>query len=185
MQTVAHHTCNKEGERAYVEVNSPFLSDYIPDKNKLQFLGAGYYFWDDNIEMAHNWGRWHYKNSYFIIECNLHMPQGLFLDLVGNRSHLRYFSNLMSKFEEKGFAREKWTIGAFIEYLKSLERKDPGIFPFKVIRALDLSPKDKELSRFYFVPGKNNYMNIDPRLVICLIEKNSLILRSKTIVFES
>lgn len=185
MQTIGHHTCSNKNGRAYIEKNAPFLSEYNPTENKLQFLGTGYYFWDYNLELAHYWGKSHYRNNYFIIESSLNMPEGLFLDLVGNRKHLIYFYDLTCRIESEVPDRTKWTIGAFIEHMKRLDKKIPGIFPFKVIRAIDHSAKPKKESTFNFVEGKANFININPRLVICLTEKNELFLRTKAIVFES
>lgn len=65
-----------------------------------------------------------------------------------------------------------------------LEKDRPGIFPFKVIRAVDMLPRDEQ-SKWYFVSGKRNYTLLDPRIVICITEKNALILQSKNIVYES
>ncbi len=33
------------------------------EEPKYQFLGEGYYFWDDNLWRAHNWGRTHCSNK--------------------------------------------------------------------------------------------------------------------------
>lgn len=182
MKTIGHHTCSKKNGNAFVLAYSPFLSEYNESGKALKFLGSGYYFWDDNIEMAHNWGRVHFHCNYYIIECELHLKSEIFLDLVGNRSHLRYFKQLIKKFEEYGFSRSKWTIGAFIEFLKSKEKDMPGIFPFKAIRSIDNSVIPKNKNTIQFVDNKPNYTNLDPRLVICLIEKNDVILQSKKIV---
>jgi hypothetical protein len=182
MKTIGHHTCSKKNGREYVEKNAPFHSIHDETNNALKFLGSGYYFWDDNIEMAHYWGHMHFHCNYYIMECQLHLESDIFLDLVGNRSHLRYFKQLIQKFEEYGFSRSKWTIGAFIEFLKSKEKDMPGIFPFKAIRAIDNSVAPKNKNTIQFVDNKPNYTNLDPRLVICLIEKNDVILHSKKIV---
>ncbi|MGV8114977.1 MAG: hypothetical protein AB2L17_18985 [Lentimicrobium sp.] len=184
METTGHHTCSKRIGRSYILDHAPFFAGFNEKTHRLQFLGAGYYFWDDNIEMGTKWGEDHYNNEYCILECKLNMPGDIFLDLVGNRSHMRYFRNVAVKYAESGYAREKWSLGSFIEHLKMLEKDRPGIFPFKVIRAVDLLPRDEQ-SKWYFVSGKRNYTLLDPRIVICITEKNALILQSKNIVYES
>ncbi|MDD2582996.1 MAG: hypothetical protein PHR66_13485, partial [Desulfuromonadaceae bacterium] len=60
MKTIGHHTCSKKNGKAFILENAPFLSEYNETGKVLKFLGTGYYFWDDNIEMAHNWGRSHF-----------------------------------------------------------------------------------------------------------------------------
>jgi hypothetical protein len=182
MKTIGHHTCSKKNGRKYVLKNAPFFSQHDKKKNALKFLGSGYYYWDDNIEMAHYWGKTYYHKKYFIVESNLNLPEGIFLDLVGNRRHLRYFRELISKFEAHEFGRPKWTMGVFIEFLKTKEKDVPGIFPFKAIRAVDIKVPRKNKSTIKFVDNKPNVTNLDPRLVICLTEKNSVILQSQEIV---
>lgn len=182
MKTIGHHTCSKKNGREYVLKKAPFFSSYNEKCNSLKFLGSGYYFWDDNIGMAHHWGRTYYRKRYFIVESKLNLPGGIFLDLVGNRKHLRYFSEMIEKFNAKGFGRPHWTMGAFIEFLKSKEKNIPGIFPFKAIRAIDNSVAPKNKNTIQFVDNKQNYTNLDPRLVICVTEKNSVILQSKKII---
>lgn len=186
MVTVGHHTCFKNGGRDYVLAEAPFNSIFDEQNNKLPFLGTGFYLWDNNIEMAKDWGEKRYSNNYFIVEFGMNLENGIFLDLVGSRQHIIYFSELINKLKDKGYDRtEKWTIGAFIEYLKRISRVIPGIFPFKIIRAVDNSITPAKQFKFDFVKGKQGYINLNPRYVICLIEKNDLYLTSKKIVHES
>lgn len=184
MQTIGHHTCSKKSGKEYILTNAPFLAVYNERTDHQQFLGTGYYLWDDNIEMAHKWGQDHYRGSYFIIGFTVIMRGTLFLDLVGNRSHMLYFMKVADKYKTSGYARDSWSLGSFIEHLKLLEKDKPGIFPFKIIRAVDMLPRD-EHSKWYFVSGKRNYTMLNPRIVICIVEEKDLFLSSKEVVFES
>lgn len=172
MRTIGHHTCGKKNGREYILEHAPFYAGFDEPSGRMQFLGSGYYFWDDNIEMAHKWGTDHYKGLYYILQCDVLMPGELFLDLVGNRSHMRYFLKVAEKYAKSGHARAKWSLGSFIEHLKMLEKDRPGIFPFKVLRAVDMLPRD-EHSKWYFVTGKQNFTLLNPRIVICIIPKLS------------
>lgn len=187
MQTIGHHTCLKDGGREFVENEAPFLAEYADHKGKLPFLGQGYYFWDNNLSASRWWGdnMKPYNGKYYIVESVLDIPAGTFFDLVGSRADMIYFVELMEKYRTQG-RNKAWPIGAFIEFLKKLTRVlDPNVFPYKVIRAIDHnSPPDEQ----FFVPyvkGKNYYLNLSPKLVICLLEKTSLIILTKKIVHES
>jgi len=184
METIGHHTCKKDNGKEYILKHAPFFADFDTHSRQKQFLGSGYYFWDDNIEMAHKWGKSHYKNNYFILQCNIHTLQDRFLDLVGNRSHMRYFREVAEKYIQRGYARKDWSLGSFIEHLKLLAKDHPEIFPFKIIRAVDLLPRD-EKDRWYFVADMPNYTMLNPRIVICITSEKELFLQSKEIIFES
>lgn len=176
MKTIGHHTSDNKGGKKYVIENVPFYSAYLPNQNKVPYLGAGYYFWDDNIEMAHIWGKAQYKNNYFIVEGDLKYDDEKIFDLVGNRRHISYFAEILEKFKEKNYNRDNWEIGKFIEFLKDLERNDErymGIFPFKVIKAIDNSWRNKQKS-FKFVKNKKGYIYLDPRIMLCFIEKEEV-----------
>ena len=183
MKTTVHHTCRKEGTKENILQNAPFKAEYNENEQKLQFLGSGYYFWDNNIEMARFWGKKHYQSDYYIIEATLELKKSYFLDLVGNREHMIYFMKLKETFKKFGFDREKWSMGHFIEFLKKLELDEKkGVFPFKIIRALDYSPNTKYSDKVNFVGNKKNYTLLNPRIIICLIEIIDNILYDKKIV---
>ena len=67
-KVVLHHTCSQDNGEAFVRKNAPFLAKDNPQNRKYQFLGTGYYLWEDDIEQAKRWGEVHYKNSYFVVE---------------------------------------------------------------------------------------------------------------------
>lgn len=147
----------------------------------MPFLGEGYYYWDNNINTAHFWGKSRYRNQYFILESELNLETDFFFDLVGNRQHMLDYITLYNKVKEKFKLKTDWPIGRVFEFLKILEKQKEykGIFPFKVIRAIDNSVQRDKQFDFYFVSHRNNYTNLAPRLVICVIQKNNVILRSE------
>jgi len=182
VEIIGHHTCFKKGGETTVLKEAPFPSK--TDK-EIPFLGEGYYFWDDNLDMAKFWGSRFYKNDYFVVEGIITTSKDIFLDLVGNRQDMKLFRNLMNDFKSKGFNAENWSIGAFIEFLKQLSKYDAKIFPYKIIRAIDHSASLVKHLTFYFVQGKENFTNLAPRILICLVEKNSVFLRITKIVAQS
>ena len=188
MKTIAHHTCKKEGGINYITSNVPFYAEHNVNEGKYQFLGSGYYFWDDNIELAKSWGNFHYKNDFYIFEFDFEISSDVCLDLVGNRSHQKYFMDLFRIYEKQtGDNKKDWSICQCIEFLKILSTKNEKIFPFKMIRAIDLLNHNKHKQQFKkeFVPHKDNYTIINPKMVICVISKQDVPLKSKKIVFTS
>jgi len=193
LQTVGHHVCLKTGGRAKVLDESPFLAEYIPnnleEENKYQFLGSGYYYWDDNLNYAKTWGKNHCRGDFFIVESDLNLAKGLFLDLVGNRGDIRFFYNLMKDLSSH-VRKDARTIAGVIDIARGLEVLAPGTFSYKVIRSLDYTQfektdKSEDKKAVRYVENKFNITLLNPRFIICLLEKSDVILLSKTIVYES
>ncbi len=183
MITIGHHTCSSANGREYIKTHAPFLAENQPN-GKMQFLGTGYYFWDDNIEMAHHWGDSHFKGNYCVLSFDLNMPKEVFLDLVGNRQHMQVFLTMALKIQNQHKSTVGMNVGEIIELLKRFAKDRPDIFPYKIIRAVDLSPKFEQ-SKWYFVSSKKNYTLLNPRIIICFLEKNSLFLHLNDVIHFS
>lgn len=180
MKTTGHHACNSEGGNKFLLENGPFRAVYTPHSSSRPFLGSGYYFWDDNIEMALYWGAVHYGGDFSILEAELNCPEEEMLDLVGSRGDIKYFREIIKVFKAAGFPRDDWEIGKFIEFLKEIDSKGEGkgVFPYKIVRAVDNSRKESGRYRFPFVSTKRNFTFLDPRIIICLFEKSDRYIQS-------
>lgn len=166
MKIIGHHTCSSTGEIHKIEAQGPFFS--IHDENepgKHKFLGSGYYFWDNNIGMAHSHGQKSYKRKYYIYKAILNLPDDDFLDLAGNRIDMMNFIEIINKMLENCSLVEGWTIGHFIEFLKV-----KGLFNYKAIRAVDAGAH--LLNRYKFVPNRDNYTNLNPVFIVCLVDEH-------------
>ncbi|MDQ3395305.1 MAG: hypothetical protein M3512_14505 [Bacteroidota bacterium] len=173
METLGHQTLEDRDNADYIENNGPFKCTM-----KEAFLGEGYYFWENNIDLAHIWGRVRYNGNYVICDAKLNVDELIFLDLLGNRNHQIYFQTIIQKLGLKGRP-----IGKIIEFLKELEKRPDkkGIFPFKIIRAVDSSKNVKD--RLKFSDKRESYLNINPVIIICLVEKNNLVLQAFKIIY--
>ena len=181
MKTVAQHTCLNLGTHKDILKNSPFEAIHDPKKEKHQFLGTGYYFWDDNIEMARIWGEDHCKGSYVIIETELDINENICFDLVGNRKHLRFLRNFIERLKHYGIDIEEWGISQVLEFLK--DKKINPDFDFQSIRAIDYTlPTDYNLEKYPFVTNTDHYTILNPKIIICVINKNLLSLPYKKII---
>ncbi len=175
--TIVHQTLEDRDNADHVEEQGPFAVDDI----KHSYLGSGYYFWDDHIELAEWWGECRINGNYIICEGDLKVPKEQFFDLVGCRKDQIYFLEVIKKLN-----LGKLKIGAIIELLKDLERRPnkKGIFPFKVIRAVDIYTRSKYNQEIMkFAEKRNGLANLSPMMIICLIKKNKVLLPTYRIIY--
>jgi hypothetical protein len=171
MKIIGQHTCSKTDNIQVIEQSGPFLSIHVDtDEQQHKFLGTGYYFWDNNIGMAHAHGQRNYKRKYYIFESELHLETASFLDLAGNRIDMLFFQELMEQLKtivDTG----NWTLAHFIEFLKRHHQ-----FPYRAIRAIDSSINPKEMLKF--VPNRPNSINLNPVFIVCLLDNRKDMIKS-------
>ena len=139
---------------------------------KYQFLGSGYYFWDNNIQRAHRWGEEHCDGKYLICECSLVLQGESFLDLVGSREDLGKFLEVymkMRKFDPN------LKIGAFFYTMQVIAKYQPNTWPYTIIRALNVKRGKNEAPYNHLYNAK---MLLDPEIIICFYNKNELNLQN-------
>ncbi|MGL5914409.1 MAG: hypothetical protein ACRCZB_09610 [Bacteroidales bacterium] len=162
--------------------NAPFFAENKEGENT-QFLGEGYYFWDNNLEMAQIWGDSHYKEPYFIVECEIDISPEKCFDLVGNREHQILLSNLLLRLRNRNHDKQNWTVADCLDFLKTLDSKDT--FPYQSIRATDyVVPETLEQDKCFFVKKYNHYTILHPKMAICVFDKSTLP-SEKKIIFKS
>jgi len=186
MKTKGHHTLENRGNAE--RIKQPFLSKYKGvDNPHNPFLGEGYYFWDNNMGMAHEWGRVRYSTrGYYIFEGLLSLDEKFLLDLVGKRSDQIRIKELFEFFTKKT-GKEEFDLSQFFEFMRYVVSHNPQkyseIFPYKYIRAVDNSKKTLDTIRFN--SGKNPYTDLSPVYLICLFEINELALQRFIKLFPS
>lgn len=176
MKFTVQHTCNKEGEETFVIANAPFFSAYNPIENKKPYLGAGYYFWEYNLDYAKVWGKYHYSDSFFVIESEIsidHEKDGYYLDIAGNREHLVGFVELLHEFN---LIHDDGTKGIdlcwIIDYLR--EKCPPDVFPFQVLRAVDYQNDEKHGIKINFNDKGKSFTILNPRIIISFKNKDAI-----------
>lgn len=176
------HTCQKKGGMDFVLENAPFHSEYDISQNKKPFIGSGYYFWEYNLDYAKVWGKYHYNNSFFIVESKIIIDnnddESFYLDLAGNREHLVGFVELLKEFE---LINDKGTEGIDLCYIISyLRDKFPKeVFPFKVIRAVDYKNDDVSGIKIAFNDKGKSYTILNPRIIISYKDKEDIVYNQK------
>lgn len=182
MNTIGHHTCANRNGNTYILQNAPFPSEFNKEANKIPFLGGGYYFWDTNPDAAHFWGKSHYKENYSIFECVLNIEDNKFLDLVGSRKDMIKLRELIDKFSKK-IVGGNLSLGEILELFKKINNLYPNFFNYDALRAIDSSTPKRNEDIIYFNNNKKHYIDLCPRLIICLYRKNPVLLRSPKIIF--
>lgn len=82
----------------------------------------------------------------------------------------------------------KWTLSQFITFIRKIAALNKDVFPYEMVRAIDLLnheryKKAQQLIRF--TNDKENYTVINPKIVICVFDRNTLNSQTKKIVFTS
>lgn len=182
------HTC-KKGTKAYILDKSAFRSVIVKKSNGKKyfpFLGVGYYYWEENLNAAHRWGKKHYNNDYNIVEyLNSSIPKSETLDFL-DRRNLEYFKELIKKYIDKRPECKKWYIAQWIEFFKKLQKENKDYFPFKYFRADENHPNirsNDEIKNKTEFNSTGYYIFLDPLIILCSIDKCDLNCSSKTIVF--
>lgn len=174
--TKGHHVCRKSS-KAYLLEHAPFKSVcQYSDNGSIPYLGEGFYFWDDNIERAHRWGKEHYNGEYVILEYPLEFKGMDYLDLVGSRQDLMKFSLLMERVQkemDKGQATgERLAVAQCIAFLQKMNKEKAGVFPYKAVRVVDLKSRGNRI--VCFVKNKVGQMPLNPCYIICVYAKDAI-----------
>ncbi|MBD5280523.1 MAG: hypothetical protein HDS35_08265 [Bacteroides sp.] len=181
ISTIGQHAFKYDPPK-YTEKGAPVLAkNPTPDEEKMvmesgkepkfQFLGSGFYFWDNNIGRAHDWGHSRCNGKYLILEIPLVLTGDHFLDLVGSREDLMVFMDVYEKMRK---LKPGLKVGAFFHGMQTMARHKPDVWPFKTIRALNVKGNSNKVL-FNSIP--NSHMLLNPEIIICFYDKNELILQ--------
>lgn len=183
-KTYGFHTVRDTDNADWIERNAPFKCTRSD-----AWLSQGYYFWDKDIDRAHQWGRFAYINneqakSYVILRAELTLSR--MFDLVGDRDHQRQMQDFIEVLKKddpnwKGKEPPLGKVLALIRYRAAKTR--PELFPYDSVRAQD---HPKPYNR-HFVnrmnKGIDNLIDLNPRIQICVFEKSDATLHDIRIVF--
>jgi uncharacterized protein YlbG (UPF0298 family) len=160
---------------------APFRCEDDPHKLK-EWLGSGYYFWDTFIELAHWWGRVHYKNKkhthYAICKTVLKCNDDDILDLVGNLGQVQDVREIYRQLRNcEQYKSKEFKAQTIINYI----RNTLGV-QYKAIRAYgEHSSRDPEITKHRLKFSDKAYLNLCPEVQICVFDKSSLNLPMKLV----
>lgn len=183
-ETVGHHVF--ENRKPGDDSRAPFYSNNVGS-----FLGRGYYYWDDHLELAKTWGYiWHKKHGrdYYVLESAIAIDRDYFFDLVGNRGHQKYIIEVDSILKRRRPDKGNWPLGRVIEFLKAATQDTDDVFankfPYKVIRAADKDYSGVKRKEMKFSVDEPTVIHLNPCYILCVIDKEGCIGNSK-IVYSS
>ena len=176
--TIVHHTLQDKENPDYVEGNGPFAVENIRDA----YLGEGYYFWDDHLDLAHWWGEYHCQNNYIICQAEFMIQKSDFCDLVGSRQDQIYFKKCIEE-----LSVHHLPIGAIIGILRKLESRPDkkGVFPYNAVRAVEIQKNSFLQPLFKFSSKRSGITTLNPKIIICLLKKGEEFLKSFKIIFPN
>ena len=161
-----YHTAKNLGTKESIEKKAPFFCS-----SKDAWLGTGYYYWDRDINLAHEWGKNFCDNNYVIVHNKLNLVNCF--DLVGTPDHKKTLLKIKNEFIAKGKLNENdIKISVLIEYLRQND-----LFPFLTIRA-----EDRYREKTKFVKNKHEFTFLDSRIQICVINKTKVLLTPSTVI---
>lgn len=171
-KTIAYQTVGYRGEdnlNNEVKPNAPYMCT-----KRNAWLSYGFYFWDQDIERAEQWGRLSYAGKYIVIEYTLTCNN--ILDLVGSRHHQEEFKQLidLAKTELK---LDDIPVSKVIQFLRKRNREYKGIFEYDSIKAQDHPNRDM----VRYIDGSLCGMDLNSRIQICIFEKRNLNISRKRI----
>lgn len=174
MIITAYQTLEDKDNIDEIETDGPFICTRAD-----AWLGTGHYFWDTNLEWAISWGENSYKRNgkeYVIGRCQLDLSKSCF-DLVGNVEHQMELQEVIDVLRSSGKlgATEDVLMPNLIQYLKL-----KGIFFYKAIRCNDNHDK---VVQIYFKSKRKEYMVINQRVQVCVIDKKEVILRPFAVIY--
>lgn len=170
MRITAYQTLEDRENPDEIESNGPYKC-----RSSNAWLGIGYYFWDSNVQWAHEWGEKSYSNDYIICEAGIVVDESCF-DLVGNISHQIELIEIIGEFKRSGYLSDKGTVylGQLIQLMKN-----HGVFEYNSIRAND----NKKAFNLMFTKNNREGTTLLRRTQICLVDKTNLILRTFRIIY--
>jgi hypothetical protein len=159
-----YQTLDDRSNPEEIENNGPYKCN-----RKNAWLGCGYYFWDSNLEAAHWWGK-DYKDGYVICRSQYDYDSLDYLDLVGNTEHLDSFKLIANEIANK--IKKSPTVPMVIEQLKILTNFSKL---YKAIRAHPINSKNNEEDKIFFIDTHTAYINLNPPIQMCVLNKSFLI----------
>jgi len=166
--TLGYYTLEDRDNPDEIERHGPFKCT-----SSTAWLGHGYYFWDNDLDRAHKWGIQSYKEGYVICETSLNLTGLLDLCSISGKKELQTLLQVLKE-EMPEYRQKKIPIGKAIMHLRQIAQKPrfKNIFPYHATRADDC-PED---ARIYFVLGKPEFTCLNPRVQICVYERQSVLL---------
>ncbi len=174
MIVTGYHTLENKDNFDEIELEGPFDCTHTG-----AWLGKGSYFWDTNIDWAHEWGNIGYVRrgkEYCITETIIDLSKNCF-DLFGSVSSQQALIECIDVMIDSGKLKDAKSavIPNLIQFMKEI-----GIFNYSSIRAADMH---RSIMRLKFRGDTPEFMVINQRVQICVIHRKGVILHPLKVIF--
>lgn len=177
------HACELNGDPDHILNVAPFLSE----DNDRQWLTQGYYFWIEDVDLAHRWGSKSVKGDYVILHASLELEteehKHNYLDLISSPLHIKYFKTLigayLNEMKEKLGRKYEPTISEVINHYRILAEEDFDAFPFIGISCCDDSTAMKR--KFINSHHSKELLALNERHQICIFKGFESTIQNKII----
>ena len=174
MIVTCYHTLENKDNFDEIELEGPFDCTHTG-----AWLGKGSYFWDTNIDWAHEWGNIGYVRrgkEYCITETIIDLSKNCF-DLFGSVSSQQALIECIDVMIDSGKLKDDKSavIPNLIQFMK-----EKGIFNYSSIRAADMH---RSIMRLKFRGDRPEFMVINQRVQICVIHRKGVILHPLKVIF--
>ncbi|NIJ52335.1 hypothetical protein [Dyadobacter arcticus] len=173
MIVTAYQTLEDKDNLDEIETEGPFKCTRSD-----AWLGYGFYFWDTNMKWAIAWGENSYTRrgkGYVVGRCEVDLSNRCF-DLHGNVAHQLELKEIIEVLKRSGKFRtgNRLILSSILEFLKN-----EGLFEYKSIRIGD----NNDPLKIHFTERRGEFMVINQRVHICVIERKDVILHPFSIVY--
>ena len=182
-----YHTTENRGNELAIQSEGGIYAD-----SKNLFLGKGYYYWEGSFDCAREWGFSRYNGKFVIFKGYLALDMDFLLDLSTN-SHNRFLKELYKRFKNQYRGKKRvgeLYVGLFIDFVRELQNdclkagqidENECFFPFKYSKLVDHSASKKSEKQGVSASAHHWYWS-NPVVIICVYEKNDLILKDFQVV---
>lgn len=182
-----YHTTENRGNEIAIQAEGGIYAD-----SKNLFLGKGYYYWEGSFSCARDWGFLRYKGKFVIFKGYIDLDMDFLLDLSTN-SHNGFIKELYKRFQKQYSGKKRvgeLFVGLFIDFVRELQNdylkagyisEKECFFPFKYSKLIDHSAS-KRSERQSVSRSAHHWYWSNPVVIICVYEKNDLILKDFQVV---
>ncbi|AII53816.1 hypothetical protein [Hymenobacter sp. APR13] len=185
--THGYHTVRDTEDPDKIERDAPFKCTRSD-----AWLSEGYYFWEKDLERAHQWGKGAYKQregvDYVILRAELTLAR--MLDLVGDPEHQKFMRDMVNVMRQEDptwrASNQDPPLGTILALLRlRASKSQAALFPYDSVRGQD-HPKPTQhrfVRRRQPDNGSDNLIDLNPRVQICVFHKSAATLQNVRIVF--
>lgn len=192
-ETIGYHTCDDTEDIDKIERGAPFRSKWkkvVDPKNppKQPFLSEGFYFWEEDLDSAHWWGRTHCHNKYVVFRYKISVESARFLDLIGSIPDKRQFLKMTEMALSGGLSgysnAKNMPVGEVLAFIRAL-LKDR--FPYDGVRAMDneRSQGGGKINYRPFATWSNKGTADNPQFILCLFKFSEQTLQERTVLYPT